>query len=154
MEGENIVLEYRYADGNNQRVPDLAAELVRLNVDVILGDSFAASEASKATKTIPIVVIGGRDAVEAGLAASLWHPGGNVTGLTSLAPELLGKRLELLKEAVPRLSRVTILVEVSGGGRTAAQLKRWLDRLDHWAFSLELKKYEVPIPTWIKNFKA
>jgi len=71
MEGENIVLEYRYADGNNQRVPDLAAELVRLNVDVILGDSFAASEASKATKTIPIVVIGGRDAVEAGLAASL-----------------------------------------------------------------------------------
>jgi ABC-type uncharacterized transport system substrate-binding protein len=154
IEGKNIVLEFRYADGNNQRLPDLAADLVRLKVDVIVAsDSFPASAASKATKTIPIVVIGGRDAVEAGLAASLSRPGGNVTGLTNLAPELLGKRLELLKETVPRLSRVTILIETSGGGRTAALAKDMVGQARSLGIQFGTEEVRGPNPDFNQAFQ-
>ena len=114
IEGQNIAIEYRYAEGKLDRLPELAAELVRLKVDIIVvagGDGWIRA-AKNATKTIPIVMVGaGSDPVEAGLVESLARPGGNVTGLTNLTRELGGKRLELLKEAVPKLARVAVLYD-------------------------------------------
>jgi putative ABC transport system substrate-binding protein len=112
IEGQNIAFEYRYAEGNGDRLPELAAELVKLKVDIIitLGGDALVQVAINATKTIPIIMSGGgTDPVAAGLIQSLARPGGNVTGLTTFNRELGGKRLELLKEAVPKLSRVAVL---------------------------------------------
>ncbi len=114
IEGQNIATEYRYAEGKLDRLPELAAELVRLKVDIIVvaGGASGIQAAKNATKTIPIVMVGaGADPVEAGLVESLARPGGNVTGLTNLTRELGGKRLELLKEAVPKLARVAVLYD-------------------------------------------
>jgi putative tryptophan/tyrosine transport system substrate-binding protein len=114
IEGQNIATEYRYTEGKQDRLPELAAELVRLKVDIIVvaGGVPPVRAAKNATKTIPIVMTGGGiDPVEAGLVESLARPGGNVTGLTLLARELGGKRLELLKEAVPKLARVAFLYD-------------------------------------------
>jgi putative tryptophan/tyrosine transport system substrate-binding protein len=114
IDGQNIVIEYRYAEGKQDRWPALAAELVRLKVDIIVvtGGTGQTRAAKNATKTIPIIMVGaGRDPVEAGLIESLAHPGGNVTGITSLNRELGGKRLELLKEAVPKVARVAVLYD-------------------------------------------
>jgi putative ABC transport system substrate-binding protein len=114
IEGKNIAIEYRYAHGKREKFPELAVELVRLQVDVLVvaGGTPSVREAMKTTKTIPIVMTGGgADPVETGLVQSLAHPGGNVTGLTNLTGELGGKRLEFLKQAVPRLSRVGVLYE-------------------------------------------
>ena len=114
IEGQNIAIEYRYAEGKRDRLPELAAELVRLKVDIIVvaGGDVTIQAAKNATKTIPIVMMGiGSDPVEAGLVESLARPGGNVTGLTTLTRELGGKRLELLKEAVPKLARVAVLYD-------------------------------------------
>jgi len=114
IEGQNIAIEYRYAGGKLDQLPGLAAELVRLKVDVIVvaGGTRVIRAAKNATKTIPIVMTGGGgDPVEFGLVESLARPGGNVTGLTNLSRELGGKRLELLKEAVPKLARVAVLYD-------------------------------------------
>ena len=114
IEGQNIAIEYRYAEGKLDRLPELAAELVGLKVDIIVvtGGDPDIRAAKNATKTIPIVMAGnGTDPVEAGFIDSLAHPGGNVTGLTNLSPELGGKRLELLKEVVPKLVRVAVLYD-------------------------------------------
>jgi putative ABC transport system substrate-binding protein len=114
IEGQNIAIEYRYAEGKQDRFPELAAELVRLKVDIIVvvGGNRIIPAAKNATKTIPIVMTGGGlDPVEAGLVESLARPGGNVTGLTDLGTELGGKRLELLKEAVPKVARVAVLYD-------------------------------------------
>ena len=114
IEGQNIAIEYRYAEGKLDRVPELAAELVRLKVDIIVvaGGDPSIRAAKNATKTIPIVMVGiGLDPVEAGLVESLARPGGNVTGITNLSRELGGKRLELLKEAVPKVARVAVLYD-------------------------------------------
>jgi putative tryptophan/tyrosine transport system substrate-binding protein len=114
VEGQNIAIEYRYAEGKRDRFPELAAELVRLKVDIIVaaGGTVIVQAAKNATKTIPIVMMGGGlDPVEAGLVESLARPGGNVTGLTLLSTELGGKRLELFKEAVPKLARVAVLYD-------------------------------------------
>ena len=114
IEGQNIAIEYRYAEGKLDRLPELAAELVRLKVDIIVvaGGDRVIRAAKNATKTIPIVMVGaGVDPVEAGLVESLARPGGNVTGITNLSRELGGKRLELLKEAVPKLARVAVLYD-------------------------------------------
>jgi putative ABC transport system substrate-binding protein len=114
IEGQNIAIEYRYAEGKFDRHPELAAELVRLKVDIIVvaGGAIPIRAAKQATKTIPIVMVGGgTDPVEEGLVESLARPGGNVTGLTLLGGELGGKRLELLKEAVPKLARVGVLYD-------------------------------------------
>jgi len=109
MEGRNIAIEYRYADGQLERLPVLAAEVVRLKVDVIVAGGLPAARAAKqATTTIPIVMTGG-DPVRAGIVASLARPGGNVTGLSDSTVDVSTKRLELLKEAVPKVSRVAIL---------------------------------------------
>jgi ABC-type uncharacterized transport system substrate-binding protein len=112
IDGQNIVIEYRYAEGKQDRWPALAAELVRLKVDVIVvtGGAIWVQAAKNATKTIPIVMVGtGGDPVEEGLVESLARPGGNVTGVTNLSTDLDGKRLELLKETVAKLSRVAVL---------------------------------------------
>jgi putative tryptophan/tyrosine transport system substrate-binding protein len=114
IEGKNIATEYRYAERKLDRLPELAGELVRLKVDIIVvtGGDPDIRAAKSATKTIPIVMAGqGSDPVEAGFIDSLARPGGNVTGLTNLSPELGGKRLELLKEAVPKLVRVAVLYD-------------------------------------------
>jgi putative ABC transport system substrate-binding protein len=110
VEGKNIVIESRYAEGKLDRLPALAAELVRLRVDIIVTAGGQATRAAKeATSAIPIVMTNDPDPVGAGFVASLARPGGNVTGLSTLAPELSGKRLELLRELVPKLSRVAIV---------------------------------------------
>jgi putative tryptophan/tyrosine transport system substrate-binding protein len=114
IEGQNIAFEYRYAAGKRDRFPELAADLVRLKVDIIVvvGGNRIIPAAKNATKTIPIVMTGaGLDPVEAGFVESLARPGGNVTGLTNLGMELGGKRLELLKEAVAKLARVAVLYD-------------------------------------------
>ena len=109
VEGKNIVIEYRWAEGKFDRLPDLAGELVRLNVDVIVtGGPADTRAAKKATATIPVVMGFDNDPVGSGFVTSLARPGGNITGLSTLSPELSGKRLELLKEIVPRLSRVAV----------------------------------------------
>jgi putative tryptophan/tyrosine transport system substrate-binding protein len=109
VEGKNIVIEYRSSEGKPDRLPALAAELVRLKVDVIVtGGSSATHPAKEATSIIPIVMTQDNDPVGNGFVASLARPGANITGLSRLAPEISGKRLELLKEIVPKLSRVTV----------------------------------------------
>ena len=118
---DTIAIEYRYTERKVDRAPQLAAELVRLKVDIIVvaGGTIFIRPAMNATKTIPIVMVGsGRDPVEAGIVASLAHPGGNVTGLTLLSRDLGGKRLELLKEAVPKLARVAVLYDPAIPGTT------------------------------------
>jgi putative ABC transport system substrate-binding protein len=115
VEGKNISIEYRYSEGRNDRLPDLAADLVRLKVDIIVAsvttDGLAAK---KATRAIPIVLASSGDPVASGLVESLPRPGGNITGLSQISPELAGKRLELLKEIVPKLSRLGVLWNPQG----------------------------------------
>jgi putative ABC transport system substrate-binding protein len=110
VEGTNVVIEYRWADGNEERLRSLVAELLRLKVDLIVTSAPAATRVAKeATTTIPIVMVLVADPVAFGFVASLSRPGGNVTGFAFLLPELSGKRLDLLKEAIPQLSRVAVL---------------------------------------------
>ena len=125
IEGKNIAVEYRFAEQQPKRLPDLAAELVRRNTDLIVcPDTSSALAAKNATTTIPIVMVSVGDAVEAGLVASLARSGGNITGLSSLTPELAGKRLEILKEAVPKLAVFGFLWFSDGPGVSARlQLK-------------------------------
>ena len=120
-EGQNITFEYRYADGKFERLPVLAAELVRLKVDIILTAGSTATRAAKeATSTIPIVMLQDNDPVASGFVASLARPGGNITGLATLRPELSGKRLEILKEIVPGLTRVAVLGASDNPGNAQA----------------------------------
>ncbi len=118
VEGKNITIEYRWAEGRLELLPRLAADLVRLKVDVIVtgGDELILA-VRKATTTIPIVMAVSADAVETGLVASLARPGGNLTGLTNLAAELAGKRLELLKEVAPKASRVAVVWNATHSGK-------------------------------------
>jgi putative ABC transport system substrate-binding protein len=119
VEGQNIAIEYRFAEGKEDRHADLAAELVQLKVDVIVvGGTAAARAVRKLTKTIPIVIPDSADPVAAELVASLSRPGGNITGLTIMSPKLSGTRLELLKEAFPTISRVVVLVREGGANYT------------------------------------
>ena len=117
VEGQNLAIEPRYAEGKLDRLPNLAGELVRLKVEVIVaGGSTAIRAVKNATKLIPIVMAHGSDPVALGYVVSLARPGGNITGLTHLAPELGGKRLELLKDIVAGLSRVAVLTDPGTGG--------------------------------------
>jgi putative ABC transport system substrate-binding protein len=135
VDGHNIVFEYRAAEGREELLPQLAAELTRLNVDVIVAPGAAAGlAAKKATKMIPVIYMGGGDPVALGLVGSLARPGGNVTGITELSSELTGKRLELLKEAFPKISRVAVLVRDSTPGVTEQ-----LEELETAARALRLK---------------
>ena len=117
VEGTNLRMEYRYAEGQFERLPELAADLVRLNVDVmVVAGTRTTAAAQQATRTIPIVVLSAGDLVGAGLVASLAQPGGNITGSTDISPDLSGKRLEFLREAVPQVSRVAVLLSSRSGG--------------------------------------
>ena len=119
IEGKNISVEYRYAEGRSDRLPDLAADLVRLKVDLFVASvNTDALVAQKATRTIPIVMASPGDPVATGLVKSLARPGGNITGLSTISPELAGKRLELLREMVPKLSRVAVLWNPQGASST------------------------------------
>jgi len=110
VEGKDMIIEYRYAEGKLERLPNLAAELIRLKFELIVAaDSEATAAAKNATKDIPIVMTNSGDVVRLGFVASLARPGGNITGLASNPTELVGKRLELLKEAVPKANRIAIL---------------------------------------------
>jgi ABC-type uncharacterized transport system substrate-binding protein len=112
VEGQNIMMEYRYADGKLEQLPQFAAELVRLNVAVIVTSGSPPTRAAQqATQTIPIVMTVVGDPLEGGFVASLAQPGGNITGLTIMTSQLSGKRLELLKEAVPEMARVAVFVD-------------------------------------------
>ena len=135
IEGKNILIEYRYTEGEGERQSDHAAEFVRLKVDVIVtGSTVAVRTAKQLTGTIPIVMAGTGDPVSTGLIASLARPGRNITGLATLRPELSGKRLELLKDIVPNLSRVAVFV--SSASPDYAQV---LKEAELAAGSLELK---------------
>ena len=125
VEGKNIVIDWRSADGKLERLPALAAEMVHLQLDVIVTSGATATRAVKeATKTIPIVMTNDPDPVGDGIIASLARPGGNITGLSALAPELNGKRLEVLREVVPKLSRLAVLrVSTSLAGRPVRELE-------------------------------
>jgi ABC-type uncharacterized transport system substrate-binding protein len=137
IEGKNITIEYRFADQKPERLPELAADLVRLKVDLIVtAGNPSASAAKKATTAIPIVMANAADPVGSGLVASLERPGGNVTGLSGLASELNTKRLEILKDSIPKLARVGVL-RPAGGGVT--QLKE----LKPAALALKLKLEEI-----------
>ena len=137
IEGKNITIEYRFAEQKNERLPELAAELVRLKVDlIVVSSAVPALAASRATATIPIVMTSIGDPVGAGLVASLARPGGNVTGFSGLASGLSTKRLEILKDAVPKLARVGLLRPAGGSD---LQLKD----LRPAALALKLKLEEI-----------
>src|SRR5215475_528075 len=122
VDGQNIAIEYRWGEGKYQQLPKLVDELVKMNVDVIVAANAASAQAAKETTTkIPIVMIG-VDPVAVGLVTSLARPGGNITGLSNIRPDLVGKHLELLKEVVPKISRVAALGNPANPG-TAPQLQ-------------------------------
>jgi putative tryptophan/tyrosine transport system substrate-binding protein len=149
VEGKNIVIESRYAQEKLDRLPSLAAELVRLKVDIIVTAGGQATRAAKeATPTIPIVMTNDPDPVGSGFVASLARPAGNITGLSTLAPELSGKRLELLGEVLPRLSRVTVLGNSTNPGN-AQSLKE--TELASGAFGVQLQSLEIRGPKDIET---
>jgi putative tryptophan/tyrosine transport system substrate-binding protein len=149
VEGKNIVLEYRYAERKVGRLSALAAELVNLKVDVIVTSAAQETRAAKvATSTIPIVMINEPDPVGTGLVASLARPGGNITGLSTLSPQLSGKRLELLKEIIPKLSRVAVLGNSSNPGN-ADTLKEL--QLAAQALKVNIQYLDVPNANEIEN---
>jgi putative ABC transport system substrate-binding protein len=121
IEGENIHIEYRYIEGQQDKVPNLIAELLELKVDILFVSTLSSLRAAKeATKTIPIVMATTNDPVATGIVDSLARPGGNITGVARLTRDLSGKRLEVLKEAVPKLARVGVLWDAKGPGPTIA----------------------------------
>jgi putative tryptophan/tyrosine transport system substrate-binding protein len=145
VEGKNIVIEYRYAEGKPERLPDLAAELVRLKVDVIVAvGSPTILAAKKASPTIPIVFATAADPVGDGLVSSLARPGGNITGLSQMAPDLDGKRLELLKEVFPKVARVAFLWESGGtrGNRALTDMEDVAKALGVKLLSLEVRSLD------------
>ena len=136
VEGKNIAIDYRYADNKLDRLPALADELIRLKVDVLVTNTTSAALAAKnGTRTIPTVFLGVSDPVAAGLIDSLARPGGNITGFTNIAAVLAGKRLELLKETVPKLSRVAVMWNPQDPGST-----------------LNWKESQLPGRNWVCNF--
>jgi putative ABC transport system substrate-binding protein len=154
VEGKNIIIEYRYGDGRSERMPALAEELIRLNVAIIVADSYgAASAAKKVSATIPVIMAGGADPTETGLAASLARPEGNVTGTTNIAPELFGKRLELLKEVVPKVSRFAFLNSASST-TGKSQLKDGQAAAQALGVKLQLVEVKTPDPDLDGAFKV
>jgi putative ABC transport system substrate-binding protein len=153
VEGKNIVIEYRYAEGKLDRLQELAVELVRLKVDVIVTAGPSATRSAKgATATIPVVMAFDYDPVGSGAIANLARPGGNITGLSALYPEMSGKRLELLKEIVPKLSRVAILGSSTQPGNAQAVKEM---ELAAGALGTQLQYLEVGAPKEIESaFRA
>jgi putative tryptophan/tyrosine transport system substrate-binding protein len=153
VEGKDIAIEYRYAEGNPDRLPALAAELVSLKIDIIVtGGSSPTRAAKEATVTIPIVMTQDIDPVGSGFVASLARPGGNITGLSNFAPELSGKRIELLKEIVPKISRVAVLGALSlpANAQALKEVKAAAE-----ALRVKLQHLDIQNPTDIESaFRA
>ena len=144
FEGKTFVIEYRYSEGNLDRLTELAVELVRFKVDVIVTTGPTSTRAAKeSTNSIPIVMTNEADPVASGFVASLARPGGNITGLSNLAPEIGGKRLELLKEVIPKMSRVAVVGTASQAGN--AQSLKELERAAA-AFGVKLQSLDVAAP--------
>jgi ABC-type uncharacterized transport system substrate-binding protein len=149
VEGKSIVIEWRWAEGKFDRLPELAAELVRLKVEVIVtGGSTSSGAAKKVTTTVPIVMAQVNDPVGSGFVASLGRPGGNMTGLATLAPEISGKQLELLKEIVPKLSRVAVLGTSTAPGN--AEALKETERSAR-AFKIQLQYLNILVPKDIET---
>jgi ABC transporter substrate binding protein/Transposase protein len=147
VQGQNIAIESRWADGKYDRLPGLAAGLVSLKLDIIVTTSLPAIQAAKqATGTIPIVMATSLDPVSTGFVASLARPGGNITGLSAMAPELVGKQLELLKEVVPKVSRVALLGNPANPG-TAPMVRRTQDTARE--LGIQLQRLEARSPSEI-----
>ena len=145
VEGQSIAIEYREAQGKYERLPDLAAELVRLKVDVIVGATVPTIQAARqATKTIPIVMTLIADPVATGLVANVARPAGNITGLSTMAPDLMGKQLELLREVLPKASRVAVLWNPANPSN-ALQLREAQDAAR--ALGVRLQPLEVRDPS-------
>jgi ABC-type uncharacterized transport system substrate-binding protein len=150
IEGKNIIIEHRFDEQKPERLPELAADLVRRNVDlIVVGGNNAALAAKKATTTIPIVMASSGDPVELGLVASVARPGSNITGFSTLSPEVNTKRLEILKDAVPKLDRVGLLHQVR---TTSGELQ--LKELRAAATALKLKLEEIRLPAEPVNFEG
>jgi putative ABC transport system substrate-binding protein len=150
IEGKNITMEYRFSEGKPERLPELAADLVRLKVDlIVVTGNAAASWAKSATTTTPIVMTSPVDPVGQGLVASLARPGGNVTGNSGLSPELMTKMLEILKDAVPKLTRVGLL---RGRGSSVTELQ--LKELRPAAVALKLKLEEIETQPDAKSLES
>jgi putative tryptophan/tyrosine transport system substrate-binding protein len=148
-EGQNIVIEYRWAEGNYQRFPDLVADLVKLKVDLILtAGTPGALAAKRATQTIPIVMAVTGDAVATGLVSSLARPGGNLTGLTTMVPDLEGKRLEILREVLPKLVTLVVLLNTSNP-LTAIQWEQ--TKISAKALGIQLQPIELQRPEGFKD---
>jgi putative tryptophan/tyrosine transport system substrate-binding protein len=148
VEGKNLVIESRYADGDNDRLPGLATELVGLNVDVIVTYATGVTAAQHVTSTIPIVMATYADAVAVGVVGSVGHPGGNVTGLTFFVSELMAKRLELLKEVVP--SMITAGVFLLRGNPSSASILQVMGTTAN-ALSVNLQPFEIYTPTELES---
>jgi ABC-type uncharacterized transport system substrate-binding protein len=147
IEGQTITVEWRFAEGSRARLPDLAAELVRLKVDLIIAETTPATRAAKeATTTIPIVFNPIADPVQEGFVASLARPGGNLTGVTQMSPELGGKRLELFKGAVPRMTRVGVLAHPGLFGEATVRIMLEETEAAARASGVQLQHLEVQGP--------
>jgi putative ABC transport system substrate-binding protein len=148
VEGKNIIFEYRTSGGKSARYSDLAAELVRLRVDVIVGEGAGAIRAAKnASATTPIVIAQMNDPIVLGVVASLAHPGGNITGIANLSPELSGKRLELLKEVIPKVYRVAVLAYRGAAMQTSIKATEAAAQ----SLRLQLQLLEVKAPDEIES---
>jgi putative ABC transport system substrate-binding protein len=145
IEGKTILLEYRSAEGHLERIPDQVAELVRLKVDILVTTSPAVRPAKQTTKTIPIVMVTQEDPITSGLVSSLAHPGENLTGITSLTRDLSSKRFALLKEVVPKVSRVGVLWDTSDSTRADVSFKEY--QADASTQKLTIQSLEVRGPT-------
>ena len=154
VEGKNILIERRYAEGRLDRMPELVNDLVQQGVDLIVApNNVAIRAARKATKSIPIVMVSSIDPVEAGYVKTFSHPGGNTTGLTSMNRDLSAKRVELLRELLPKISRVSVLWDADGPGPAVAFRKY---KAAAHAFKLEMRSLEVrgPKPDFEKAFEG
>jgi putative ABC transport system substrate-binding protein len=144
VEGKNVLIEYKWAEGRFERMPELAEELVRLKVDIIIAPNSAiARAAKKATSTIPIVMANAGNPFGEGLVANLAHPGGNVTGLTNLSQELSGKRLELLKQIFPTLVRAAVLSTAPGRGQERRDVKELLAAATFLKLQLQILEVRI-----------
>jgi ABC-type uncharacterized transport system substrate-binding protein len=153
IEGKNITIEYRFAEHKNERLPELAAELVRLKVDLIVTSGGPTPlAAKKATTTLPVVMTTSPDPVAAGLVTSLAQPGGNVTGFSGLGPELNSKRLEILKDAIPRLSRVGLLR--TPGTALGSDPELLMKELRPAALALKIRLEEIKTQTDPKDLES
>jgi putative tryptophan/tyrosine transport system substrate-binding protein len=155
IEDKTIIIEYRYADGRLERLPALAGELVHLKVEIIVADTtLVARAARKVTSTIPIVFLSGSDPTQSGLAASLARPGGNLTGLTNFAGELRGKRLELMKEVVPKVTRFALLEGTGGSAASKANITAAQKAAKDLGVTLRLFEITADNPDFDGAFRA